>query len=173
MFYTKVVEDQERTRTEGRKCFKDEEWIKIMVPGDRHNTVERPVQRTGIIPTDDCMRFARQYERFRAQQAQPAHEGTPLSLWPQIPAPLAEELRFINIFTVEQLATLADTYIHKVPMGSQWKQKASDFVKAMQDASVVNKMQAELAQRDNDIETLKQALKDQAARIEELERKRK
>lgn len=172
MFYTKVVEDNERTLAEGRKCFKDEEWIKIMVPGDRHNIVERPVQRTGILPTDDRLRFQKQYERYRSQQSQVAHEGTPLSLWPQLPGTLAEELKFINIFTVEQLAELADTYVSKVPNGHQWKQKAAQFVQALKDGAVNNKLQAELAERDNRIDVLEKAIKEQAEQIAALSRRK-
>jgi len=172
IFYNKPVEDRERSLAEGRRCFKDREYVKIMVPGDRHNTVDRPVQRTGILPTDDRLRFPKQYARFKAQQEQTAHDGTPLTLWPTIPATLAEELKFINIFTVEQLATLADTHVAKIPGGHQWKNKAEVFVKAMKDTAHVTKMQAELAERDNRIETLEKALAEQAKAIEEL-RKRK
>src|SRR5512145_2020102 len=168
MFYNKVVEDPERTLAEARKCFKEIEYVKIMVPADRTNAVDRPVQRTGIMPTDDRMRFARQYERFKAQQSQAPHDGTPLSLWPQIPATLAEELKFINIFTVEQLAELSDTYVAKVPVGHEWKRKAQQFVQAMKDQSVVNKLQSELAERDNRIDTLEKAIKEQAERIDAL-----
>lgn len=172
IFYMKPVEDRERSLAEGRRCFKEREYVKIMVPGDRHNTVDRPVQKTGILPTDDRLRFAKQYERFKAQQQQQAHDGTPLSLWPTIPATLAEELKFINIFSVEQLATLADTHVAKIPGGQQWKAKAAAFVAAMKDSAHVTKMQAELAERDNRIEALEKALADQAKAIEEL-RKRK
>lgn len=171
MFYIRAVEDQERTKAEGRKCFKDREFIKIMVPGDRLNVIDRPVQRTGVLPTDDVMRFPKQYERFKAKQEQQAHDGTPLSLWPSIPAALAEELKFINVFTVEQLATLADTFIGKVPMGHHWKAKAEEFVAAQKDQTVLTKLQTELTERDNKIEAQEKALRDQAAVIEQLEKR--
>jgi hypothetical protein len=171
VFYTKAVEDTEATRREGRRIFTEREYVKIMVPGDRHNTVDRPVQRTGRIPTDDRMRFAKQYERFKANQQQQAHDGTPLSLWPVVPMTLAEELKYINIFTVEQLATLADTYVAKIPGGQEWKRKAADFVAALKEGAQVAKMQAELAERDNEIASLKQAIKEQAERIDKLVKK--
>jgi hypothetical protein len=173
LFYVRTVEDRERSLAEGRKCFKDREYIKILIPGDRHNFIDRPVQRTGTLPTDDTMRFAQQYARFKAQQDQSAHDGTPLTLWPQMSQALAEELRHINIFTVEQLATLADTYVAKVPLGHQWKAKAQEFVASQKDASVVNKLQSELAERDAKIATQEAAIKDQAARIAALEKRLK
>jgi hypothetical protein len=168
----KVVEDPERTFSEGRKCFREEEYVKIMVPGDRMNVVDRPIQRTGILPTDDRMRFNRQYDRFKSQQAQVVNEGTPLTLWPQMPAPLAEELKFINVFTVEQLAELSDTYVGKVPNGYTWKTKATQFMQALKDQALVNKLQASVEERDIRIDALEKAIKEQAERIDQLSKRK-
>jgi hypothetical protein len=168
VFYTRVVEDAERTQAEGRRCFREREYIKIMVPGDRYNTIDRPVQTTGTIPTDDRLRFAKQYERFKQQKQQTAHEGTPLSLWPAIPGPLAEELRFLNIFSVEQLAGLADTYVSKLPMGQSWKQRAQEFLAALKDQEAINKLNAQLTERDTRIDALEKAIADQAEQIRKL-----
>jgi hypothetical protein len=173
MFYNRTVEDKERTLAEGRRCFKEREFVKIMIPGDRNPAVDRPVQRTGSLPTDDVLRFPKQYARFKQQAEQQIHDGTPLALWPQMPGALAEELKYINIFTVEQLADLADTYVSKVPMGHQWKAKAQQFVAAMQDQSVLNKMASELEERDNRIETLEAAIAEQAEQIKELMSRKK
>lgn len=171
IFYNRTVEDPERTKEEGRKCFKTREFIKIMVPGDRMNIIDRPVQRTGVLPTDDVLRFSRQYEKFKAKEEQAAHDGLPLSLWPAMPGPLAEELKHINVFTVEQLATLSDTYVGKVPMGHAWKKKAEEFVKALTDQAQVSKLQAALAERDARLDAQDKALKDQAAIIEKLQKR--
>jgi hypothetical protein len=173
IFYMRTVEDKERTLAEGRKCFRDREYIKILIPGDRHNFIDRPVQKTGTMPTDDTLRFAQQYARFKAQSEQKAHDGTPLTLWPQMSAALAEELKYINIFTVEQLAELADTYVAKVPMGHQWKAKAKEFVAAQKDATVINKLQAELSERDAKIAELADAIKEQGKLIEQMRKAKK
>lgn len=173
MFYVRSVEDKERSAAEGRRCFKDREFIRIMIPGDRNPAADRPVQRTGTLPTDDVLRFPKQYARFKQQIEQQAHDGTPLALWPQMPASLADELRYINIFTVEQLADLADTYVGKVPMGHKWKQKAQEFVQAMKDGAVVNRLNAELEERDNRIEALEAAIAEQAEQLKELMSRKK
>jgi hypothetical protein len=157
-FYMRTVEDKERTLAEGRRCFKEREFVKIIVPGDRHNVVDRAVQCTGILPTDDRLRFAAQYAKFKQGVSQEAHDGTPLSLWPVVSQALAEELKYINIFTVEQLADLADTYVGKIPNGQSLKAKAAQFILVQKDAAVLNKVQLELAQRDNEIDTLKKQM---------------
>src|SRR4051812_29206115 len=171
VFYSRTVEDAARTLVEGRRCFKERTYVKIMVPGDRHNIIDRPIQKTGILPTDDALRFPRQFLRFQQRQQEQAHDGTPLTLWPTMPGPLAEELKFLNIFTVEQLATLADTHVAKIHGGAQWKQKASDFVAALKDSAQLTKLQTALQDRDNEVDTLKKALKDQGSIISSLQKR--
>lgn len=170
-FYMQAVEDKERTLAEGRKCFKDREYIKIMVPGDRHNVTMRPVQITGALPTDDRMRFPRHYEAFLKRQEQKAHDGMPLSMWPAMPDSTAEELKYLNIFTVEQLATLADTYVGKIPNGQKWKARAEEFLKSIGDQSAVNRLNSALAERDERIATQEAAIKDQADIIAKLSKR--
>lgn len=170
MFYTDVVEDRRKTLAEGRKCFREQEFVKIFVPGDR-NPVVRKVQVTGNDHTDDRLRFPKQYARFKANQEQRTHEGTPLTLWPQMPAVLAKELEFLNIFTVEQLAQLADTHVAKIQGGQQWKQKAAEFVSALKDQEQVSRLQTQLTERDNRIDSLEKVVQEQAARIDKMLRK--
>jgi hypothetical protein len=168
VFYSRTVEDVTKSAEVGHRCFKTRDYVKIMTPGDRHNMIDRPVQRTGMLPTDDMLRFPKQWARYQNKQQQQEHDGTPLALWNAIPVTLAEELKHLNVFTVEQLANIADTYATKIRGGPTWKQKASEFVKALKDTALVGKLQVELAERDNRIETQEKAIKDQADKIERL-----
>jgi hypothetical protein len=74
---------------------------------------------------------------------------------------------------VEQLAELADTYVGKVPMGHSWKAKAAEFVLAQKDAAIVNKLQMELAERDNTIATMQNQINDLAEAITDLRKAKK
>jgi len=168
MFYTKTVEDKAATLKQGRKIFRDREYIKIMVPGDRLNVVDRPVQKTGVYATDDTMRFEKQYARFQQKQAQTVHDGMPLSLWPGLSPALVKELEYMNCYTVEQLATLADTYVGQLMNGNELKRKAAEFVAALKDQAEVTKLQTALEERDNKIAVLERAIEEQAARIDEM-----
>jgi hypothetical protein len=171
-FYMRTVEDKERTLSEGRKCFKDVEFVRIMIPGDRNPAADRRVQRTDNDVTDDRLRFPKQYARFKNQQEQPIHDGTPLNLWPGISGSLVEELKFINIHTVEQLADLADTYVGKMPNGQSLKAKAATFVQALKDQSAVNKLQMALEERDNRIQVMEQNLAALMEQVNELSSKK-
>lgn len=168
VFYSRTVEDITKSAEMGHRVFKTVDYVKIMTPGDRHNIIDRRVQRGGVLPVDDTERFPKQWARYQNKQTQSEHEGTPLMLWSVMPAPLAEELKHLNIFTVEQLANLADTHAAKIRGGPTWKQKASEFVKALKDTALVGKLQVALAERDNKIDTQEKAIKDQADKIERL-----
>jgi hypothetical protein len=171
-FYMRTVEDKERTLSEGRKCFKDVEFVRIYIPGDRNPAADRRVQRGGNEITDDTLRFPQHYARFKNQAAQPVHDGTPLHLWPGISGSLVEELKFINIHTVEQLADLADTYVSKIPLGQSLKRKAAEFVTALKDQAAVNKLQMALDERDSRIEVLEQNLAALMEQVTELSSKK-
>ena len=173
LFYMRVVEDPVATKQEGRKIFTEKEYVKIMVPGDRHNVQDRPVQKTGKLPTDHTLRFPQQYARFKSQQEQRVVEGTPIHLWPQIDAALAEEFKFQNVFTVEQLAELADTHVAKFRSGQALKAKAKVFVQALKDQAEVNKLQAQLSERDNRIAALENELKELGNMVREMKNKGK
>ena len=168
VFYSRTVEDVTKSAEVGHRVFKNADYVKIMTPGDRLNIIDRRVQRGGMMPIDDTLRFPKQWQRYQNKQQQQEHEGTPLMLWSVMPAPLAEELKHLNIFTVEQLANLADTHAQKIRGGPTWKQKAAEFVKALKDTALVGKLQVALAERDNRIETQEKAIKDQADKIERL-----
>jgi hypothetical protein len=167
MFYNDVTEDTAASLREGRKIFKNVEMVKIMIPGERSPTI-RMVQKTGIRHSDDTMRWPKQWQIFKSQGEQVAHPGTPLNLWPRMPATLAEELKYINIFTVEQLAELADNYATKIPKGYEWKKQAADFVRVMKDSAVVAQLQEQLDTSKNEVEALKQAVKEQGEQIAAL-----
>jgi hypothetical protein len=171
MFYMRTEEDQEATKRDGIKRYRDREFIKILIPGDRNCPPDRPVQKTGIVSSDDTMRWPRQYERFKANMEQKAHDGMPLSLWPQMPNALAKELEFFNVFTVEQLATMPNGNLSKFQGGQGWQQKAAAFVAAVKDQSTVNQLNAALEDRDSQIKAQQEALDDQAKIIDKLSKR--
>lgn len=100
-FYNSFVKDEKKSAEEGRYVAKDEAFIKIHVPGDRTNVIDRPV-RPG-----DQYRFPEQWARFKNSEEQRA-TGTPLSEWGIISRGQAEELKYLGFSTVEQIAEAHD-----------------------------------------------------------------
>ena len=104
-FFMRAVPNEAKSLELGRPVYEEVEYVEIIVPGDKDNTICRRV-RTAPIP--DARRFPRQYAAFKSNQDQ-AVVGTPLTVWPGVTRAQVEELKFFKITSVEQLAEMPDT----------------------------------------------------------------
>jgi hypothetical protein len=121
-FYKHPRRDIARSEAEGRPIFAEVDYIEIMQPGNKDSIIRRPASPR------DKQRFAEHYRKYQAREDQEAVEGTPLEEWPAISRAQVEELKFLNIRTVEQLAGLSDSNAQNV-MGIQGlKAKANKFL---------------------------------------------
>ena len=152
-FFFKPMIDKEKSAKEQRAVYKDRLYISITIPGSREATVR-------VAHAGDLDRFPEHYARFKNRVEEP-QEGTPLKEWPMITRSMAEELSFLNVKTVEQLAGMTDTHAGKFMSGYQLKQDAKEWLeRTKKDVSEV-KLQKELDQRDEVIAKMQ-------AQIEEL-----
>jgi hypothetical protein len=150
-FYLAPLQNQQKSKDEGRPIFEDKEFIKIMIPGSKSNVIDRVVRQS------DFSRFPEHYRRFKARIDQDLVEGTRLEEWPGITRGQCEELKFFNVFTVEQLATLAASSAGNI-MGIQaLKTKATIYLDSSKDnataekfAELEAKYEALLARVDNE-----------------------
>jgi hypothetical protein len=71
------------------------------------------------------------------------------------------------------MASLRDDVCGKIMGATALKQRAQAFLQLAKDEAPLKAMNAELAKRDNEIETLKQAVLDQAVQLKILQDKRK
>ena len=109
-FYTEAVEIKAESEKQGRPVYRDVPFIKIVVPGDVNNIIERKASK------EDEQKFPKAWARYKAQEAD-VMEGTPLEQWPQMSRSLVKEAKFFEIHTVEQLAGLSDINVSKMGMG--------------------------------------------------------
>jgi hypothetical protein len=120
-FFTKAYRNDELSLKENRPIYEDKDCIQIMVPGDKHNIVIRPVW------DQDLQRWPQKWEQYKAGKQQ-IQTGTPLTRAPFLTEGAIEELAYLNIRTIEQLANLSDG---NMPfMGAaEYKRMAQDFLK--------------------------------------------
>jgi hypothetical protein len=147
-FYIRPVMNNFRSSEEGRPIYEEQEYIRIIVPGDSKTTVDCQVDDTFR------MRFTKQYDKFKKGLEQ-AVDGTPLEMWPQMTVGLCAELKAMNVSTVEQLASLDDGKAQKIMGSYDLRRKAQAFLDAAQGEAANNKMVAELTKRDDEITLLK------------------
>jgi hypothetical protein len=109
-FFIEAVEMKAESEKLGRPVYRDVPFIKIVVPGDVHNIIERKASDA------DKAQFPLAWKRFDASEAE-GHVGTPLEQWPQMTRSMVKECKYFEIHTVEQLATLSDINVSRMGMG--------------------------------------------------------
>jgi hypothetical protein len=167
MFYSEPVENTFRSKAEGRACFDEVEFVKLIIPGDRNNC---PVKR---VDDDDRQRWPKQYQAFK-DGLEPPLDGTPLAGWPPINKSQVLELAFFHIKTVEQLAGVHDGQLQNLPMGSrELRSQAIAYIEVAKHGTAplaVLVKRADEAEADNAL--LRQQMADMAERLDAMEKKR-
>lgn len=134
-FFIKERPDNNATREQGRPIYREVEYVEIRVPGNRDPQACRPATHA------DKQRFPRHYEAFK-QRVEPPVTGTPLSEWPQISRSQAEELAFLNVKTVEQLAELGDNYAGRLHGGHTLKRRAGEWLQQADQTKLIAEKEA-------------------------------
>lgn len=146
-FSLKPHPDKEKTKLEGRPIFSPKEYVTIMVPGDKNNIVNRPVQDL------DKRRFATKYAAFKAGQEQQT-SGTPLDSVAWISREQVEEMKFFNVRTLEHLADLADMHAQRFMGINKLRQRARDHIALAKEQAPALRLTEELRTRDAQIAEL-------------------
>src|SRR3990167_1945476 len=164
-FYDREVQNQFKSEQESRPIFELVTFIKKIPPGDKLLEIDSKASKK------DFLNYPEEYEKY--QKKQTSHvSGTSLDVWTQLTRSQVAELKALNIFTVEQLASLPDQYGQKF-MGFQgMKQKAQSFLRAAQGQAAREKMETLLKSRDEENaklrEEVSEALKGQNALMESI-----
>jgi hypothetical protein len=146
-FYRKPVIQPVASQEAGRAVYKEIDFIKIVTPGDKLSIVDRPVNEM------DARRFADRYAKWKAGAGNVV-EGTPIASLPKMTPAKVEEYKFFNIHTVEQLAEAADNVGQKFFGFQEDKRSAKAFLELAKGNAPIEKMQAELKERDAKIDEL-------------------
>lgn len=151
----------------GRPIFDEVVYIEKVIPGDKQLTVHREMRDS------DREEFAEQYRAWLGR-GENLESGMPLSQWPGISVSQVEELSFFKVRTVEQLAGLSDDAMGRMggPGIRQLSERARLYVETAKGNAPVEALKAQLDARAQEIEALKQMVKDQAADLAELKQQR-
>lgn len=135
-FFYKDRPDNAKTKEMGRPVFKEVTYIELRIAGQRDVQACRPATMA------DKQRFPRHFDAFEKRVEAPT-EGMPLSEWPQITRTQAEELSFINVKTVEQMASVKDANIGNMMGGYSLREKAQKWLE-MNDKQSVDREKEEM-----------------------------
>lgn len=163
-FYKMPLKNESESDKAGRPIYDDVDMIEIRVRGDRHNVIIRPT-RPG-----DKKRFRgiwKEYEEGVTAKV----TGTPLAEWPPMSASMVEELKYLQFFTVEQLAEANDDVCSRVPGLVGLKNKARAFIEFAKGAAPIEEMQRKLDAERSAREASENMVKDLVARVAAMEAK--
>ena len=129
--------DKAKSKEAGRPIYKDIEVVEVRLAANKQTVGVFPAHEVwewvdtpdgGREPQTYAMRFADQYRRFKATEAQ-AMSGTPLEELPFLPQAKRYELKALNVYTAEALASLDGQPLRNLGMnGRELKEKAQAFL---------------------------------------------
>lgn len=161
-FYFRPVEDEEKSRTEGRKCFKEVEYIEIRTPGSQTNVIQRPVKDM------DRERFRRAYNMFKE-----GHEeqliGTPLAECAWLNRSQVEELVHMRIRTLEHLSEVTDSVCQKMAGLLGLRERARKVLEAAKSQAPLLEAQRLNEEMKNRLEVMERTIADQSEIIKKLQ----
>lgn len=151
-FFMQEVYMGAKSKAAGRPVFEDFEFIRKTKPGG--DFIERKVR------DQDKLDYPEQYKAFQ-EGLEPPLEGTGLDLWehPLLTPAVKSEMKRKGVRTVEMLAEMSETVLQKLPPRTlEIRLAAQEFLKNRIDSSSINKLTAELSEKDKAIEKLMERL---------------
>lgn len=143
----------------GRPIYDPVEYVTIPSPGDKFNIPDRPAT------IKDKRKYAAQYAAFKAGE-KAASSGTPITAL--VSQAEAEELKFFNVFTVENMAEMPDGNLPNVGNISHLKQRARDYLAAAAGNAPTFQLRSQLQERDTKIDALERQMAEQSALLSRL-----
>lgn len=158
-FYTDAIEFKAESEKAGRPIFKDVPFVRIIIPGDANNIIER------VAKDRDKKQYPQAWARYEAGEKD-GPVGMRLEMWPQITRAQVKEAKYFEVHTVEQLAKLSDLHCQKLGMGFMpLRDKAKAYLSVANDTAAATAQAAELEQTRREMADLR-------AQIAELSDKR-
>lgn len=161
-FYTQSVKDEALTASRGRYASREIEMIRIIIPGDKHNVVERRIKPT------DAVKYPREYEAFRKMEDF-VPDGTLLSNWGLISRAQVDDLKYQNIYTVEQLSQISDENLPALGLGARKLRKhAEEFLKASETGRASAQLVEENSRLSASVSLLTKQIEELSRRFEDI-----
>ncbi len=162
-FYVEAMEHPGESKRQGRTVFVDREMADISNPGSKDVF-------TTVVNDKIKQQFLMQYEHWKRTREELVRGPgfTPLTEAPFMRPSQIEELRVLNIMTIEQLASVPDTGLDRIGHGARdLVSKAKGFLKAAEGTAAVQKLEIELAERDSKIAVLERQMAEMSKRFDQ------
>ena len=162
IFREDTLLNKHKTEEAGRPIYDPVVLIERIIPGDSLNRPVRPIREA------DKQEFPQEWAAFKEKRENQI-PGTPLEVVPWLSRSQCAEYKALNIFTVEQLATLPESVASRIMGFQQVRSKAENFLKAAQDSAYLEKMKAAETEAKAREEAKDAEISDLKARLSALE----
>jgi hypothetical protein len=123
-FFKQPYQNATRSEAEGRPIFEELDFIEIRFPGNKLSVIVEKVN------AEHKKRFPDHWRRYAARDTEEVIDGTPLDQWPGVTRSQVEELRFLNVRSLEQLISMADNHSSRIMGINILKSKAKAYLEA-------------------------------------------
>jgi hypothetical protein len=142
--------DSAKSKAAGHDVYKDVEFVKIAIPGDRNSLFFQPAEDS------HRRRFPQAYAAYKAREKRDGIEGMPIEQWAPVSRSVALNLKAMHVHTVEALAAVHEGYIDKIGTnGRELREKAKAWLADAKSGAAAQQLAAE-----------KQGLQDQLAALQ-------
>lgn len=153
-FHVHPVEDPIASAAAGRPIFVQHERVQIIQPGNPNSPVL-------AVTDNERQRWPDQYAAFRKGEDVSVN-GTPIEQWAFLPRNAVLELKAIDLHTIEQIAGLPDSAIHKIGMAGR---NIRDMAKAYLDDAEAQSITSDALARAERAEARVASLEKQVAEL--------
>lgn len=138
--YEKAVKDEQASEKSDVPIYKTIPYIKKKIPNSR-DVYDQPMKAS------DRTKYPELLRQFEAGEEAPL-EGTPIDQWPALDVSQVETLKAASILTVQSLAALPESGMHRLPAGyTKLKQKAEKWLNQGQEVQELREQNAKLLKR--------------------------
>ena len=155
-FWKDSYKNEAKSKEAGIPVFDEVDWCEIRVLGEP-DTVSGPWAK---MPPSTREIWKDAHAQWQKDNGSEGIIGTHLSQVAWLGRGEVETLKYLGIRTVENLASVDDAQITRIPGGLALRQKAKDMLSAAKDSAPLQRMSEELAKRDAQIRDLMEMVKE-------------
>lgn len=146
-FYRQWVRNNFKSKAEGREIGENQDFIIIICPGQPKSEVRRKATES------DKQQYYREWQAY-SEGKEHQMSGTPIEMLPGLANGMADGLKALYIYTIEQMAELSDLALQKVGMGgNDIRQRCKAYLS--KNSTEVAELKAQIAQLTALVEQLK------------------